>query len=302
METTTNIEKSILVPTDFSEVCDNALNHAIELGKFLHSKVYVMHAIDSLSKSFIANENLAFEFAITEQNELEIIQKKLHNYVSSKNDTNVIPIIKIGNLFDSIEDAAETLNAQLIVLGTHGKIGFQKLFGSYALKVIDNSKIPVLIVHKNIFKNGYKDIIFPISLEEEDRQKTEYAVKIASVFNSTIHIFPKEANELKSKNKMTIVINQITSYFQKYNVSFKVVDSAEYGDTWDRKILNYSTSIDAGMILILSNPEKHSLFFDAKEENIIFNSAQIPVMCINFKKTKISSFWGGYSSEKTNVY
>jgi len=56
------------------------------------------------------------------------------------------------------------------------------------------------------------------------------------------------------------------------------------------------------MILILSNPEKHSLFFDAKEENIIFNSAQIPVMCINFKKTKISSFWGGYSSDKTNVY
>ena len=51
-----------------------------------------------------------------------------------------------GEIFTTIADVAEELNASLIFLGTHGKVGMQKLTGSWALKVIIKSKVPFIVV------------------------------------------------------------------------------------------------------------------------------------------------------------
>ena len=296
-------EKCILVPTDFSEACDNALNHAIELAKYLNSKVYVLHVVDDLSKNHFAKEALEMGIAISNfDDSLKASTEKLKDYVETKKNENIIPLLKEGDLFSSIKEVAAETNAGMILLGTHGKHGFQKIVGSYALKVIDKTRLPVVIVQKRGFGNGYKDVVFTVTLSDEDRQKVEYAIQLSELFNSSIHIFPQSTENPQSKAKLDVIVEQITAQFDKHKVKYTLADANEYGEVWDRQVLNYSSSINADLILIISNPDKHMMFFDAKEENIMFNAAQIPVMCVNYRNTKLTAFWGAYDPGRKNVY
>ena len=160
----------------------------------------------------------------------------------------------------------------------------------------------MFVVQKRSFGNGYKDIVFTVNLSDEDRQKVEHAIQLSEIFSSTIHIFPQQTESAQSKARLHVIIEQIVAQFEKHKVKYTLADSAEYGEEWDRQVLNYSSSINADLILIMSNPDKHMMFFDAKEENIMFKSAQIPVLCVNYRNTKVSAFWGGYDSGRKNVY
>ncbi len=298
---TTNHEtaKNLLVPTDFSESCDNALNHAIEIAKFLGSKVYVLHVITTESVSYLAHDQMLIESVVGNENSEEsIVNDKLTEYVKSKNCDCLVPVSRHGDIFHTISSVASEIKARLVMLGTHGKIGFQRITGSYALKVIDSTDVPVIVVQKRGFMHGYKDIVFPISLIDKDRQKAKHAVQIAKIFDSTVHIFPKSESNDVDKSKLNSRIAQVMEYFNEYGVKYQEVYSNEYGNEFDKQILNYSASVNADLILIMSDADKHSALFGAKEENIIFNSTQIPVMCVNTERLSSSAFWswGSYQT------
>jgi hypothetical protein len=48
----------ILIPTDFSEVCNNAIHHGVELANFLHYQVYILHVVDRKTESQLEKEHL----------------------------------------------------------------------------------------------------------------------------------------------------------------------------------------------------------------------------------------------------
>ena len=166
----------LLVPTDFSEVCDKAVKHAVEMAKFLNFKVVLLHVINKETKSALKKENQT-ENAINE---------KLKQIASSYNATSGVVVeylAKEGSIFSSISEVADELGANFIILGTHGKVGIQQhLLGSYALKVITSSKCPTIVVQDEHFENGYKNVIFPIDLTSEARQKLTWAVYLGKKY------------------------------------------------------------------------------------------------------------------------
>lgn len=275
-----NKEKAILVPTDFSEACDNALNHALELAKNFEATVYVLHVINKDTKQYLKKINL----------EPTAIDQRLNEYLEEKGDNNLIGMARDGDIYTTIAEVAEEIDAKLIFLGTHGKIGFQRITGSHALKVIDHNNVPVIVVQKRGFGNGYKKIVFPVSLDHEDRQKAEFAVILAKMFNSTIHIFPRFESSENHQHKIMPIVKQIKAYFDKYEVHHVDSLSNEWADDFDKAILNYSNTIDADMILIMNNSKKHGPLFGGWEEHIIFNAGQIPVMCVDTKKLNVKGW------------
>jgi nucleotide-binding universal stress UspA family protein len=283
--------RSILVPSDFSESCDNALNHAIELGRYLKAKINVLHVVTEESAIYLANEGCGESAAGTEAGEDAIVKSRLNTYIRSKGYADIEGISRRGDIFHTIAEVAEATKAQLIILGTHGKIGFQRITGSYALKVIDSTEVPVIVVQKKGFQHGYRDIVFPVSLQEQDRQKAKHAVQIAKVFDSTVHLLSRCEDEKAGIEKLSARVQQIKEYFDEHSVKYIEVSAAEYGADYGRQVVNYCGSANADLVLIMSDAEKHSNLFGAKEENVIFNSAQTPLMCINTERIARSSFW-----------
>ncbi|MCT4582588.1 MAG: universal stress protein [Flavobacteriales bacterium] len=259
--------KPILVPTDFTEVAHTAINHAVELAKTINTSVVILHVVKGESEIHSANEKLEEELKLAK---------------SIEGDVEVSKLVKVGNIFDDIGDAANEVNASLIVMGTHGASGWQRITGSNALKVITNSTVPFVVVQKQVMKeSGYDCIIAPLDLHNETKQKLEVVADMAQYFDSEVHIVtPKETDEFLI-HKLNGNIAWAKKYLKERGVRNTTHISKKKGD-FVEQMLEVANEVDADLISIM-NLQKNSLIgmLSNYEQEIITNKSQIPVLCVN---------------------
>lgn len=274
----------ILVPTDFSEVCDNAINHGAEMAKSLGYKLCILHVINRETKSRLKKENL-------DLTEVVKTLKEIKAKYAKKNKIEIDTIAVEGSIFSAIQEVAHEVKANMMVLGTHGKKGLQKVFGSYALRVVLESPIPVIVVQKRSFGHGFKDIVFPVSNDLEARQKVQNALKIAKLFNSRIHIFQSKERDTALQNRVNIITRQITEIFDKEKVKYFAIQ-AEKASGYADQVLSYAVLKKADLIMIMTQPNVDVPGFSLSnwDEKLMFNDAQIPVMCTN-PLDVVVNFW-----------
>jgi len=267
METVKN--PIFLVPTDFSEVCTNAAHRAASLAKDFSYKVVLLHVIDKNTIGELKKEGKGPEWV--DERLRELADNLTREYV-----IRVETIAREGDIFSTIADVGDDLKASLIFLGTHGKVGMQKITGSFALKVVLSSELPTIVIQKRPFGSGLAKIVMPITSNAGPWSKTKWAAAIAKEFNSTIEIFHIPGDDMDD------VITMITNHFQVNDVKFKV-KSADKSGNFTKQVLDYATAENADMILIMTNPDKSlkTYLLGSYDEDIIFNPSQIPVMCIN---------------------
>lgn len=273
----------ILVPTDFSEVCENAVEHTLQIAKNINFKVVLLHIVNDDTKDYLAENKLSIS-SIEEK-----LKEQAENY-SKEYGIEVNYLIKEGKLFKQVQKAVSEVGANMIVLGTHGKVGFQRITGSYALKVISRTNVPAIVVQKKGLSKPYKDIIFPVTTDTQDRQKVNWAIYIAKTFDATIHIFPKRENEKFHKKKIMSVVKQIKTIFDKHNVAYVDKISVEGAGNFAKQVIDYAVVKEADLIMTMVNSERFFHFFDSQDEQIIFNTSQIPVICINPISVKKASW------------
>ncbi|MBN2662104.1 MAG: universal stress protein [Bacteroidales bacterium] len=283
------MKDTILVPTDFSEVCNNAFNHACDLAKNLGVKVVALHVITKETKNYLDDQHL----------DNKGLEKRLSDYVNGKKaefEVETEYVLKEGSIFDEIANVSKELNSVFIVLGTHGKVGFQRLTGSYALKVINSTKIPSIIVQKKPIKaSSYKNIVFPVKSFSENLQKVRYAIDIAKNFDATIHLVPKYDNDKYAKSKLLGDINHIQQMLTEENVDYCKTLPDEGAGNFSKQVIDYAVTNDADLIVIITSSNSALPMFDSADEQIIFNTSQIPVMCVNPARVKkIASFGGNW--------
>ena len=274
----------ILVPTDFSEVCENAVLHTLQIAKYIDFKASLLHIINKDTKEYLKDNKLGEES----------IEKKLQDKIKeyrAKFTVDVDYIIKEGKLFKQVQKTVAEIGANMVVLGTHGKVGFQKITGSYALKVIEKTNVPTIVVQQKSLDHPYKNIVLPVTVSSQDRQKVNWAIFIAKTFRATVHIFPKREDEKYHKKKIMAVIKQIKIIFDKHNVKYVDKVSDEGAGNFAKQVVDYAVVNNADLIMTMLNTDSFLPFFDSQDEQIIFNTSQIPVICINPVKTKNFSWY-----------
>jgi nucleotide-binding universal stress UspA family protein len=269
---TENMNNLVLVPTDFTAVGDNAISQAAEAARFLGYKVVVLHVIDKTTKAQLKKESLD-ETSV--EDKLQVIVDDLKSTYGIEAEG----MAREGTIFTTISDVAKELGANLLYLGTHGKVGMQHLTGSYALKVVTSSPAPVIVVQKRSFDEGYHHIVLPITSDSGPWEKTKWAAHIAKQFRSEIHIYQMNGSEIDE------AVNQITEFFDKNDVKYTVREAAK-NTNFAKQITDYATSNNADLVMIMTDPDQSfaKFFLGSWDEQIIFNAAQIPVMCINPRK------------------
>ena len=268
--------KSILVPTDFTKEAHTAINHAVELANTINGEVILLHVVENKEDVEPTKAKLAEEQKLANEMEGSVPVKTM---------------IRIGNIFDDIGDSAAEINASMIIMGTHGASGWQKVAGSHALKVVTNSSVPFVIVQNDMMHvGGYDKIMIPLDLHNETKQKLEIVADMAKYFGSEVHIFtPKETDEFLS-NKL----NGNIAWAKKY-LAGKGIKSATHVSekgNFVKNMISTAQDLDIDLISIM-NLQKNSLmgmFGSSYEQSIITNDAQIPVLCVN---PKVVSSAGG---------
>lgn len=143
--------KAILVPTDFSEHSDAALDKAADIAKQHKSKIYLLHVITQHVKRCMADYCLDPRLVKdlekqSSKGAMDRLQAKA-DAVAKDTGVKITVVAKEGVPQDVILGEQKTKKIDLIVIASHGRTGFLKdLMGSVADKVIKGSKCPVLVV------------------------------------------------------------------------------------------------------------------------------------------------------------
>lgn len=143
-----DLPKTLLVPTDFGEASDRALAYAVGLGQKLGAEVVVLHSYEIPMVGFPDGAMVAT--AELTSRILEGAQAGLDRSVT-RHKGDGVPlkgVIRQGDPWRSVLDAAKEFSAGMIVMGTHGRKGLPRaLIGSVAEKIVRTSPVPVLTVH-----------------------------------------------------------------------------------------------------------------------------------------------------------
>jgi len=144
--------KNILLPTDFSVHSDIAARRALQIAKQDGAQLHVLHAVENLVYYNEAYDPVIAEIDPPEDDLLfKMATEHMQKYCERNNlDKLLGKAVKIeiqwGNPKWSILAMAEKNNTDLIVMGSHGHHGFERLLGSVSNAVLHKARCDVLIV------------------------------------------------------------------------------------------------------------------------------------------------------------
>lgn len=255
-----------IVPHDFTAVGDAALNYAINLGKKVKTEIQLVHIVGEKTKLVAAKQKLEKIAATTEKNPtIEITTK-----------------VVLGNIFEDIGKLAKKEGAQLIIMGTHGLTGMQKIFGSNIIKVVTSSSVPFLIVQKTTQIKDVKRIIVPIDMTKESLQITNLAGDLSNIFGADIHVVAeKETDEILSR-KLQNRISLVKDQYEERNIKATVHLINESG-SYQKKVINYAKNNQGDFIALAYHSESLLPMFDTFAQNLVVNELNLPCLIINSK-------------------
>ena len=273
-------KRQILIPTDFTKVADCAMNHAAALAELMNAEVNILHIVDKQSELEEARVKVAMEVERAKQ---------------WSDRVRVRPLVRVGSVYEEIGNTASEIGAELIIMGTHGMRGMQFITGSRALRVITNGKVPFIVVQeRNIRENGYSNIVVPMDLQKETRQKVALVADMARYFNSKVHVItPRETDEFLRK-QLENNIRFAKQYFGERNVELEATIAEGESSKFVDAVISHAMQVDADLITIM-NLARGNIFGVLGvpyEQELITNEAMIPVMLLN---PRDSAGGGGWS-------
>ncbi len=269
-----NVVRPIIVPWDFTPVAENAFVHAVRYAKAKNREILLLHIV---SESKDAEEK--------EKQMAEACDKLAKEYGQKPNF-----VVQTGSIFVAIGEVATERKAEMIIMGTHGLKGAQKLFGSKALKVVVSSKIPFLVVQDKPKKDKIESILLPIDFKSENKEKANWIYHMARSFDTKFTIIKGKAKDKGFRRKLISNMKYIESYLKTHNVEYEIV-TAEGKASFKEEVVNYAkdNNFDVIMIMATRNIKFTDYLFGAPEQFIMSNEFNIPVMCVNPRKVKVSS-------------
>lgn len=254
-----------LVPHDFTEVGDAAFDYAINLAKKSQATVYLVHIVKKESEKESAKSKL-----------IEIIKSRTAQAGSVKLGGSV----KTGNIFEDIATTAKKIDANLIIMGTHGAKGMQKVLGSFAMKVVTSTNLPFLIVQSGVDMVPVEKIVFPVDVGVESLQIMNVATYMARLFDAEVHLIaPTQTDNMLSRriqNNMKIVAKEL----KKKEVDY-VTKLIAGGGSFTSKTMDYTKKVNGSMIAISVNTEGQFISLNKFAQGIITNDLKKPALIIH---------------------
>lgn len=273
-----NTKRSILVAWDFSTVAEYALEHALIFAENVDANVTLLHIVKKGSHLEEANAKM-----------LEAVQK-----IEKEKGIRPEIVVREGSIFTSINDIAKEMNSMLVLMGTHGIKGMQKLTGSWALKVIIGSRVPFIVVQAPPMHKKYSSVVLPVDFKKENKEKLSWAEFLGKFFKAKMRIItPKIPDgQMLQRTKANLVFAK--KYLENRGIDYEI-DTADGGNDFAMETVDFAKKIEADIILIMTtkNISFQDYMLGAHEQFVIANSANVPVMCVN-PRTDLAKYGSFY--------
>jgi nucleotide-binding universal stress UspA family protein len=143
--------RTILVPTDFSEYAEYAFTWALQIAADWQAKLILFHATSPISPLAFPDSVYLPELQRLETDMLADAERRMATFVEKKGSSTVVveTRVVVGEPVFEICQAVEREQADLIIMGSHGRTGLAHvLLGSVAERVIRHASCPVVVARK----------------------------------------------------------------------------------------------------------------------------------------------------------
>ena len=184
--------RNILYLTDFSAPSESALPFAISIARGYGAAIHGLHVVLPEAMSYATPETLAL--AMDAQDEYARIEKqRLESQLAGV--AHEVNIVRDVSVWHAVEEASRSCAADMIVLGTHGRTGTQKLFlGSIAEDIFRRSPVPVLTIgpsaHVGMHNGGrFHCVLYATDFTPEAAAAAPFAISLAQENQARLILF-----------------------------------------------------------------------------------------------------------------
>lgn len=284
--------EKILLAIDFSKSSDNVVENTIVLAKTFQSEVTLIYVLPDNINDEKANLFLK-ESAISQ---LEAINER----IKSEGVKTVQPVLEYGIHFDKIIQTADSMNANIILIGAGEKLkkdNFQ--LGTTAVKIIRKSDKPVFVVKKDK-PLKIKRIICPVDFSNESERALKNAITMCRRFKAELLIFSVHEmiysgslrpafdwNELNEKSRSEH-IEEFNSFLDKFNLTDLSWEKETQGGDPSSEILEAITRNKSDMIIMGTTGKTglNRIFMGSVTEKVI---REVPCSFITLKSKNFIS-------------
>lgn len=206
--------RRILCPVDFSDYSRLALDHAIALARWYGSTITVLHVFSPVPVVASAPGPVVFEPMVLTPMDRDRLLADTRAFIEAERAPGVTTeaVLREGSTAAEILDQATSMNADLLVIGTHGRSGFERLLlGSVAERVLRKASCPVLTVPKRhaVVPAGpvlYKRILCPVDFSDSSLRALDYALSMVQEADGHLTVLHVVSNEFERTADMASIV------------------------------------------------------------------------------------------------
>lgn len=272
--------QTILIPTDFSENSENALDYAIELAKITIAKIFLLHVyqpivVPSEVPIIIPTE----ELEENSKKELHKIGKRIHQEHGS--NLTVEYVTRCGFPAEEINLFSEKKKVDLIVMGVEKTDSLtEKMIGNITSAVIKKAKCPVLSIDKHVKFKKIKKIALACDYEETNNNVilgplTEFS----KFFDAHIYVLnvTQEMETITTVKKAAQGV-KLNHSLEKLNHSFHYTMNEDVIDG----INSFVDKMEIDMVVMIPRIHSalHNLFHEPNSKRMAFHT-RVPLLALH---------------------
>ena len=271
--------KKIIVPVDFSEPSELALQSAAAIAKQQNSELVVVHMLELSNAVITQTHNVSQDTVFY----LKLAEKRFNEFLDQDylKGIKITPIIKHYKIFSELNDLAKEEEAHLIVMGSNGVSGLKEIFiGSNTEKVVRNSSVPVLVIKNKPVTNGFDKAVFACDFSDDDIEPYNKAKDLLKKLDCKLHLLhvnTPDGKFLSTKERKQKVADFLLKVNENSTLLSDVIFVSNY--SVEKGILEYANDNNVELIIMATHGRKGiAHFFEGSISEDVANHADLPVM------------------------
>lgn len=279
--------KNIIVPTDFSETANHALNFAIEFNEKIQGQITLVHVIELPSYAFAMTGEMGVVTPFdADKNQKEVrhnVNKKLAKYEELVRNAGqqVGSVIKTGNPYKSITTEIDDKEADWIIMGSKGASGIKEIvIGSNAERIVRHAKCPVFVIKRETHVAEMEEVVFGTDLSTHHDEIAEKACEIQHLLGMKMHVV-KARTPYNFISNVEVIEKQLEEFSVRNECLKNYTLNCIEDDYIEDGIIKFAEEKGADMIIMGTHGRTglSHLYSGSMTEDIV-NHSSIPIVSL----------------------
>lgn len=270
MNTEEKKKLNIIAIADDSELGTSAIRHGGILAAIFQSSLTII-------TNFSFHPSTQQQKSTTPPEQLKIIDQLIGNHIE---------VILLSESFNpqNIYSYADEINTIMFVIGVQKK-GSDCVFNlKRARRFIKPSRLPVMTVGKKLPDNNiYRNVVLPLDIDRQQKEKSLWAGYFSRFYHAKVHVLFSKYKDQFLRQKVKDNVDFTKKLYANLEIDYELHQMDKAIDDIDRFSIEFAPTIEASLTVIMMT-NYYSIIdyiFGPKENAIIANAAELPVLCIN---------------------